>query len=70
MIIELLSLGNFRNFIVKVNRLLFVYDKLENKNGVIIKYEIEYRYILYIVCFENENVVEKIIMFFKINNGD
>lgn len=58
------------NFIVKVNRLLFVYDKLENENGVIIKYEIEYRYILYKVCFENENVVEEIIMFIIIDNGD
>lgn len=70
MIIELLSLGNFKNFIVKVNRLLFVYDKLENENGVIIKYEIEYRYILYKVCFENENVVEEIIMFIIIYNDD
>lgn len=70
MITEPSSPGNPRNFTVKANRLSFVYDKPENKNGVITKHEIEYRYIPYTVCSENENAVEKTTTSFKINNGD
>lgn len=70
MITEPSSPGNPKNFTVKANRLSFVYDKPENENGVITKHEIEYRYIPYKVCSENENAVEETTTSIIIYNDD